>query len=107
MTPASHRAITAMTQEDDSSASEPHPHGRAAPDDGAQACAAEHLAGLDELLREALLALGAAGQSDLACRIAAAAWSLLRREMPHAAQRYNGLLHRLTATPHQQRKDLP
>lgn len=64
----------------------------------------ERLMKLDALLRHALLALGAAGQTDLACRIAAAAWSLLRQEMPRDAERYTGLLHRLTATKHPPRR---
>ncbi|MGH7073583.1 MAG: hypothetical protein ACREFD_05195 [Stellaceae bacterium] len=68
---------------------------------------AERLSTLDGLLRQALLALGAAGETDRACPIAAAAWSSLRHEMPREAERYNGLLHRLTATKHRQRNDSP
>jgi hypothetical protein len=73
---------------------------------GASAQSAEALAKLDDLLRKALLALGSAGQTDLACRLAAEAWNLLRREMPREAERYSGLLHRLTATKHRQGRSL-
>ncbi|MGH7089076.1 MAG: hypothetical protein ACREFQ_09270, partial [Stellaceae bacterium] len=60
----------------------------------------ELLGRLDTLLRRALIALAKAGESDGACRLAAEAWSALRHERPHEAERYTGLLHRLTATEH-------
>lgn len=55
---------------------------------------------LDGLLRRALIALGQAGEQDHACRLAAEAWSLLRHDLPREAERYTGLLHRLTVTKH-------
>lgn len=64
----------------------------------------EALARLDQLLRRALLALGRAGESDCACRLAAEAWSVLRRGRPGDAERYTALLHRLTAAQHRQRR---
>lgn len=60
----------------------------------------EMLRSLDGLLRRALIALGEAGERDHACRLAAEAWSLLRHDLPREAERYTGLLHRLTATRH-------
>jgi hypothetical protein len=64
----------------------------------------EALARLDGLLRRALIALGHVGESDCACRLAAEAWSVLRRDRPGEAERYTALLHRLTATKHAQRR---
>jgi hypothetical protein len=55
---------------------------------------------LDGLLRRALIALSEAGETDRACRLAAEAWSVLRHDLPREAERYTGLLHRLTATHH-------
>ena len=60
--------------------------------------ASETASSLDRLLRRALLALGEAGQTDCACRLAAEAWSALRHERPRDAERYSGLLHFLTAS---------
>jgi hypothetical protein len=71
--------------------------GRMRPDAAAEPLEALRL---DGLLRQALIALGQAGEQDHACRLAAEAWSLLRHDLPHEAERYTGLLHRLTATRH-------
>jgi hypothetical protein len=51
---------------------------------------------INELLIRALKALDDEGQADLACRIAAEAWSALRRTHPGEAARLNGALHYLT-----------
>ena len=51
---------------------------------------------INELLIQALCALGDAEQTDLACRIAADAWSTLRRTHPGEAAKLNGALHYLT-----------
>jgi hypothetical protein len=59
---------------------------------------------LDGLLRRALIVLGEAGEADCACRLAAEAWSVLRHDLPREAERYTGLLHRLTATRHPHRR---
>ena len=60
------------------------------------------LQALNRHLLRALLALGATGsaQRDQACRIAAAAWSELRRAHPREAERLNGVLHALTQSSH-------
>jgi uncharacterized protein (DUF2249 family) len=50
---------------------------------------------LAALLAAALRALGDAGQPEAANRLAGRAWSALRRTQPVAAQRINGLMHRL------------
>ncbi|MDE2167275.1 MAG: hypothetical protein KGJ66_13180 [Alphaproteobacteria bacterium] len=59
---------------------------------------------LNELLIRALKALGDEGQEDLACRIAAEAWSTLRRTHPAEAARLNGALHYLTQPKPYKRK---
>ena len=64
----------------------------------------ESLARLDGLLRRALIALGHAGERDCACRLAAEAWSVLRRDRLGEAERYTALLHHLTAAKHLQRR---
>ncbi|MGH7001471.1 MAG: hypothetical protein ACREEA_08190 [Stellaceae bacterium] len=51
---------------------------------------------INELLIRALRALGDDGHTDLACRIAADAWSMLRRTHPGEAAKLNGALHYLT-----------
>jgi uncharacterized protein (DUF2249 family) len=47
------------------------------------------------LLVRALRALGDAGEPEPANRLAGQAWAALRHERPAAAQRINGLMHRL------------
>ena len=47
------------------------------------------------LLVAALRALGDTGKPEAANRLAGQAWAALRRERPAAAQRINGLMHRL------------
>lgn len=54
------------------------------------------LTALNQQLMAALTALRQAGEADLACRIAARAWSLLRRSSPEEALKLEKLLHRLT-----------
>lgn len=54
---------------------------------------------LNALFDEALRALGAAGQADAACELAAKGWSLLRHRFPREAERLNGTLHYLTRAP--------
>ncbi len=56
----------------------------------------EPLALLNGLFIRALKALAKKGEADLACRIAAEAWSFLRRARPEEAERLNGALHALT-----------
>lgn len=51
---------------------------------------------LCEILRTTLEALAAAGQSEAACRLAARACALLRKENPGRWGKFNGLLHRLS-----------
>jgi hypothetical protein len=41
-------------------------------------------------------ALGEKGEIDLACRIAAEAWAVLRERRPEEAEKLNGALHYLT-----------
>lgn len=59
---------------------------------------------INELLIRALKALGDEGHTDLACRIAADAWSALRRTHPGEAARLNGALHYLTQPKPQKAK---
>ena len=51
---------------------------------------------LCEILRTSLQALADAGQSEAACRLAARACALLRKENPRRWGKFNGLLHRLS-----------
>ena len=62
----------------------------------------ELLPAIDRLLVRTLLALAATGESQrhAACTLAASAWSVLRHEQPREAERFNGVLHRLTRTRH-------
>ncbi len=57
------------------------------------------LAGVTAVLIDALRALGAAGHSEAACRLAGHAYVALRHEHPAQAQRINALMHRLARTP--------
>jgi hypothetical protein len=52
-------------------------------------------AGLSEILQESLKALAAAGQADMACRLAGRACAVLRTKNPEQWGRFNKLLHRL------------
>ncbi|MDE2229638.1 MAG: hypothetical protein KGL11_11445 [Alphaproteobacteria bacterium] len=61
---------------------------------------ADDLRSLNRLLIRALKALGDAGQTDLACRIAAEAWSSVRTARPQEAEKLNGALHYLTRSVH-------
>lgn len=54
---------------------------------------------VNRVLVRALLALGAAGETDQACRLAAGAWSQLRHDYPREAERLNGAMHALTRVP--------
>lgn len=58
--------------------------------------AADAVSVLNRLLVRTLLALGAAGEAEQACRLAAEAWSTLRHAHPREAERLNGALHALT-----------
>lgn len=51
---------------------------------------------LCEILHTSLQALASAGQSEAACRLAAHACALLRKENPARWGKFNGLLHRLS-----------
>jgi uncharacterized protein (DUF2249 family) len=64
----------------------------------------EALAAIDRLFLRALIILAEAGaaQRHSACELAASAWSALRRIQPREAERFNGVLHRLTRTRHPQ-----
>jgi len=63
------------------------------------------LAAIDRLFVRALKALGDEGQTDLACRIAAEAWSVTRDVFPTEAEKFNGALHYLTRATHRKRKE--
>ncbi len=58
--------------------------------------AGDELRRFNRLLIRALKALGDADQVELACRIAADAWSSMRRIHPDEAEKLNGVLHYLT-----------
>lgn len=51
---------------------------------------------MNGLLIRAVRALGDEGQTELACRIAAAAWAALHDVRPKEAEKLNGTLHYLT-----------
>lgn len=51
---------------------------------------------LAKLFDQSVRALGDAGETDLACRLAAAGWAVLRHDWPRDAERLNGALHYLT-----------
>jgi len=51
------------------------------------------------LLDRAVRALGDAGETDAAARVAAEAWWLLRGPSPRCARRLNATLHYLTLKP--------
>ncbi|HLI14386.1 MAG TPA: hypothetical protein VKY65_22550 [Alphaproteobacteria bacterium] len=51
---------------------------------------------LNGIFVRALKALGGTGQTDLACRLAAEAWSAIRNDHPGEAERLNKTLHYLT-----------
>src|SRR5512146_311860 len=65
----------------------------------------DDLKALNRLLIRALKALGDAGESETACRLAAEAWAALRKERPGEAERLNGALHYLTRPTSRQRKE--
>ena len=65
----------------------------------------DDLRALNRLLIRALKALGDAGETDAACRLAAEAWAALRKEWPDEAERLNGALHYLTRPNSRQRKE--
>lgn len=69
------------------------------------AAEADELRLLNRLLIRAVKALGDEGQTDLACRIAAEAWRVLRHERPAEAEKLNGALHYLTLKPSRQQKE--
>ena len=60
------------------------------------------LPAISRLLVRSLIVLGESGESQLhtACTLAASAWSTLRRTHPREAERFNGVLHRLTRAKH-------
>lgn len=62
----------------------------------------EPLSAVNRLFVRALLELGEAGdaQRHRACTLAASAWSALHRSQPREAERFNGVLHRLTRARH-------
>ncbi len=55
----------------------------------------DHQARLSGLLLESLEALAAAGNVEMACRLAGHACAVLRRSDSGAEHRFNALLHRL------------
>lgn len=61
----------------------------------ADGAAVDIATGLGGLLQEALKALADAGEPDAACRLAARACALLRRDDPALWRRFNALLHRI------------
>lgn len=56
------------------------------------------LSRLNGIFIRALKALGEAGQTDLASRLAAEGWKEIRHESPEEAERLNGALHWLNRT---------
>jgi len=54
-----------------------------------------------DVLVRALRALGNAGQSDTASRLAARAWWVLKSQHPREAERLNGISHYLARLPEQ------
>ena len=60
---------------------------------------AETVERIGSLLDRAVRALGDAGETDAAARIAAEAWWLLRDPSPRCARRLNATLHYLTLKP--------
>ncbi len=64
------------------------------------------LAGLNRLLIRALKDLAEKGEADLACRIAAEAWSCLRRDRAEEAAKLNGALHYLTRLSDRPKKEI-
>lgn len=66
---------------------------------------ADHLRSLNRLLIRALKSLGDEGKTDVACRIAADAWSLIRKVDPEEAERLNGALHYLTRPTNRKEKE--
>jgi len=63
------------------------------------AAADEKLDRLGRLLDRSVRALGEAGETDAACRLAAEGWWLLKETAPGAARRLNATLHYLTVQP--------
>lgn len=63
---------------------------------GSTAASTRSLPDITRLFIRALKALGDSGETDLACRIAAEAWSLMRSDYPREAEKLNGALHYLT-----------
>jgi uncharacterized protein (DUF2249 family) len=63
----------------------------------------ERLDRLGRVLDRAVRALGDAGETDAACRLAAEAWWLLKEPAPGAARRLNATLHALTVHPRRDR----
>jgi uncharacterized protein (DUF2249 family) len=61
---------------------------------------------MNRLLIQAVRALANEGQTDLACRIAAAAWAALHDVRPKEAEKLNGVLHYLTRLDPSQRKEI-
>ena len=59
---------------------------------------------LNRLFMQALLALRRTGEQELACRLAAAGWTILRQRHSREAERLNGTLHALTGTTHPSKK---
>ncbi|MGH7666805.1 MAG: hypothetical protein ACRENY_04780 [Candidatus Dormibacteria bacterium] len=51
------------------------------------------------LLDRALRALGDAGETERACRLAADAYAVLEKSNPLLAERFTGTLHHLTCVP--------
>jgi hypothetical protein len=62
----------------------------------------EALPAIERILVRALIALAETGESQrhMACTLAASAWSALRQMNPREAERFNGVLHRLTRAKH-------
>ena len=58
----------------------------------------ETLKELNRILASSLRELGALGENEKACELAAQAWSILREVDAKEAERMNGVLHQLTST---------
>jgi uncharacterized protein (DUF2249 family) len=79
---------------------------RPALDEPQPTAAAEQLSdALTRLLIQSLRLLRDSGSADPACQIAAEAWQVTNRTGHPAAQRFNGLLHYLTA-PHREEGEI-
>jgi len=65
------------------------------------------LPALNRFFMQTLLRMGDAGEIDVACRLAAQGWPLLRHDQPKEAERLNGVMHSLTGPTRNRKKESP